>query len=240
MVSSFNEGATICVVLDFHLVGGNMTDKQSTFSSEHDEDAITNTSDNPSFESVLEKRFSRRQLLRGTAGAAAMLFLGRVGLGPAWAAGRHHGGHGHGARAVKLGFTAVPKSLADVVTVPFGYRHDVLYRLGDPIAPGVAEYANDGTDDPESFAHRAGDHHDGMSYFGLSRNGKRDENSSDRGLLCVNHEAITPPFLHPTGQTIVDGARTVPDEVLREFYVHGVSVIEVVKKRGKKGEWSYK
>ncbi len=217
-----------------------MTDKQSTFSSEHDEDAITNTSDNPSFESVLEKRFSRRQLLRGTAGAAAMLFLGRVGLGPAWAAGRHHGGHGHGARAVKLGFTAVPKSLADVVTVPFGYRHDVLYRLGDPIAPGVAEYANDGTDDPESFAHRAGDHHDGMSYFGLSRNGKRDENSSDRGLLCVNHEAITPPFLHPTGQTIVDGARTVPDEVLREFYAHGVSVIEVVKKRGKKGEWSYK
>ena len=217
-----------------------MTDKQSTLSSEHDEDAITNTSDNPSFESVLEKRFSRRQLLRGTAGAAAMLFLGRVGLGSAWAAGRHHGGHGHGARAVKLGFAAVPKSLADVVTVPFGYRHDVLYRLGDPIAPGVAEYANDGTDDPESFAHRAGDHHDGMSYFGLSRNGKRDENSSDRGLLCINHEAITPAFLHPTGQTIVDGARTVPDEVLREFYAHGVSVIEVVKKRGKKGEWSYK
>ena len=217
-----------------------MTDKQSTFSSEHDEDAIANTSDNPSFESVLEKRFSRRQLLRGTAGAAAMLFLGRVGLGPAWATGRHHEGHGHGARAVKLGFAAVSKSLADVVTVPFGYRHDVLYRLGDPIAPGVAEYANDGTDDPESFAHRAGDHHDGMSYFGLSRNGKRDENSSDRGLLCVNHEAITPAFLHPTGQTIVDGARTVADEVLREFYAHGVSVIEVVKKREKKGEWSYK
>jgi uncharacterized protein len=216
-----------------------MPDKRVTFSS-HDEDEITNTSDNPSFESVLEKRFSRRQLLRGTAGAAAMLFLGRAGLGPAWAAGRNHGGHGHGARAVKLGFAAVPKSLADVITVPFGYHHDVLYRLGDPIAPGVAEYANDGTDDPESFVHRAGDHHDGMSYFGLSRDGKGDENSSDRGLLCVNHEAITPAFLHPTGQTIVDEARTVPDEVLREFYAHGVSVIEVVKKRAKKGEWSYK
>ncbi len=217
-----------------------MAEKQSTFSPEHDEDAITNTSDNLAFESILEKRFSRRQLLRGTAGAAAMAVLGGVGLGPAWATGRHQRGHGHGARAVKLGFAAVPKSLADVVTVPFGYRHDVLYRLGDPIAPGVAEYANDGTDDPESFAHRAGDHHDGMSYFGLSRNGERDENSSARGLLCVNHEAITPAFLHPTGQTVVDGARTVADEVLREFYVHGVSVIEVVKKRGKKGEWSYK
>ncbi|MGH8585806.1 MAG: PhoX family protein [Gammaproteobacteria bacterium] len=217
-----------------------MAEKQSTFSSEHDEDAITNTSDNLTFESILEKRFSRRQLLRGTAGAAAMAVLGGVGLGPAWATGRYHRGHGHGARAVKLGFAAVPKSLADIVTVPSGYRHDVLYRLGDPIAPGVAEYANDGTDDPESFAHRAGDHHDGMSYFGLSRNGERDENSSARGLLCVNHEAITPAFLHPTGQTVVDGARTVADEVLREFYAHGVSVIEVVKKRGKKGEWSYK
>jgi len=28
--------------------------------------------------------------------------------------------------------------------------------------------------------------------------------------------------------------------VLREFYVHGVAIIKVVKKRGKKGEWSYK
>jgi len=28
--------------------------------------------------------------------------------------------------------------------------------------------------------------------------------------------------------------------VLREFYVHGVAIFKVVKKRGKKGEWSYK
>ena len=48
----------------------------------------------------------------------------------------------------------------------------------------------------------------------------------------MNHEAITPPFLHPTGQTVTgtDAAvRTVADEVLREFYLHGVSVIEVSK-----------
>ncbi len=218
-----------------------MTEKHVMISSHHhDEDAITNTSDNPSFESILQMRLSRRQLLRGTAGAAAMALFGGVGLSSAWAAGQERGSRGVGPHPLKLNFAAVPKSLADVVTIPPDYSFDVLYRLGDPIAAGVADYLNDGTDDPASFERRAGDHHDGMSYFGLSHDGKRDENSSARGLLCVNHEAITAAFLHPTGQTVVDGARTVAGEVLREFFAHGVSVIKVVKKRGKKGGWSYK
>lgn len=37
---------------------------------------------------------------------------------------------------IALDFTAVPHSLADVVTVPSGYSVTVLYRLGDPIASG--------------------------------------------------------------------------------------------------------
>jgi secreted PhoX family phosphatase len=57
----------------------------------------------------------------------------------------------------------------------------------------------------------------------------------------MNHEAITPVFLHPTGQTSTGSGnaavRTVADEVLREFYLHGVSVIEVNKAGS---AWSYK
>ncbi len=101
---------------------------------------------------------------------------------------------------------------------------------------GVPAYVNDGTDAANTFDRRAGDHHDGIQYFGLSANGTYSATSSDRGLLVQNHEAITPVFLHPTGQTIVAGARTVADEVLREFYVHGVSVIEVTRAAG---AWSY-
>ena len=97
-----------------------MTDKHVTFSSHHDEDAITNTSDNPSFDRILQMRLSRRQLLRGTAGAAAMAVFGSVGLGSAWAAGQRHGGQDVRPCRLKLNFDAVPKSLADVVTRAVG------------------------------------------------------------------------------------------------------------------------
>ncbi|MBA2690221.1 MAG: DUF839 domain-containing protein, partial [Burkholderiales bacterium] len=216
-----------------------MADQPLTISSQHNEDASTNASDNPSFDSILQLRLSRRQLLRGSA-AAAMAIVGGFGVTAACATGRHPAGPGLGARSLKLDFAAVPKSLADAVILPAGYSHSVLYRLGDPIAAGVADYLNDGTDAPASFAQRAGDHHDGMSYFGMHAHGKWEKNSSDRGLLCVNHEAITPAFLHPTGPTIVAGARTSADEVLREFYVHGIGVIEVAKEHGRRGTWRYK
>ena len=133
-----------------------------------------------------------------------------------------------------LDFTAVPKSLADVVAVPSGYQVTVLYRLGDPINGTVGAYANDGTD--TTFSARAGDHHDGMSFFGLAATGTApDANNSSRGLLVMNHENITESYLHPNGPTTVAGVRPTA-EVLKEIEAHGVSVIEIT--RGTSG-WSY-
>jgi secreted PhoX family phosphatase len=134
--------------------------------------------------------------------------------------------------AASLGFTAVAKSLADVVAVPTGYQVTVLYRLGDPIGGGVAAYANDGTD--ATFSKRAGDHHDGMSYFGLSASGTPDANGNARGLLVLNHENITQAYLHPTGATTTGGVRPEA-EALKEMECHGVSVIEVTRAAA----WSY-
>ena len=133
-----------------------------------------------------------------------------------------------------LGFTAIPKNLLDVVTVPAGYSVSVLYRLGDPINTATPAYANTGTD--TGFATRAGDHHDGLYFFGLgATSGLRDDASSARGLLAMNHENITPAYLHPNGPTTVAGARPEA-EAIKEIECHGVSVIEVL--RGTTG-WSY-
>ena len=134
-----------------------------------------------------------------------------------------------------LGFAAVPKSLADVVSVPAGYQVTVLYRLGDPISGSAAAYSNTGSD--TGFAERAGDHHDGLYFFGLSASGTPDVNASDRGLLARNHENITQAYLHPAGATNSGGVRPYA-EVIKEIEAHGVSVIEVA--RDGIGAWSYR
>lgn len=136
-----------------------------------------------------------------------------------------------------LGFTALPKLLNDVVTVPEGYSISVLYALGDPIAPGVPAYGNQGND--TNFAQRAGDHHDGMYYFGLNAAGTaRDDTSNTRGILCVNHENVTEQYLHAGGTlTVVNGARVDRVEVDREIESHGVGIVEVA--RGSTGVWAY-
>jgi secreted PhoX family phosphatase len=216
-----------------------MAGQYTTVRADDHEDAGSNTSANPSLETLMQSRLSRRRVLAGGAGAVAIAALGGTRSDSAEA----HGYPQHGlllpGRTPRLGFEPVAKSLEDAVIVPRGYSYDVLYALGDPIARGVADYRNDGTDAAVTFAHRAGDHHDGIHYFGLGSNGRCSRSSSERGLLCMNHEAITPSYLHPTGQTIVNGARTVPEEVLREFYAHGVSIIEVTRQRNRKrSAWS--
>lgn len=142
----------------------------------------------------------------------------------------------------ELGFTAVAKNLADTVTVPAGYTVSVLYRLGDPIDAATSAYANNGTD--TGFSSRAGDHHDGMSFFGLSATANApDPNNSARGVLILNHENITQTFLHPNGPTanprngtdIAAGPRPEA-EALKEIEAHGVSVIEVSRAGT---AWSY-
>ncbi|MFO6421191.1 PhoX family protein [Hylemonella sp. W303a] len=184
-------------------------------------------------ETLIATRMSRRGLLRaGTAGAALLSGIG--GLARAAAPASEGAG-------LTLNFNPVAKHLADTVALPAGYSATVLYRLGDPIAAGVPAYKNDGTDDPASYDRRAGDHHDGMTWFGMDAQGRWASRATDRGLLVMNHEAITPAFLHAAGQTIVgskdEARRTDAREVQREFYLHGVSVIETQKK-GK--TWSYR
>ncbi|MBU1816080.1 MAG: PhoX family phosphatase [Gammaproteobacteria bacterium] len=196
----------------------------------------SNTSANPTFDAVLGARLSRRGLLRGGVGSVGTAVL--TGFGVTACGGSDDPAVVEPPAAPKLlGFGAVPKSLADVVAVPAGYTASVLFALGDPIASGVAAYKNDGTDG--DFDKRAGDHHDGMEWFGLGADGKRNDNATERGLLAINHEATTDEklssfFLHANG-----GTSTLPRpaaEVDKETAIHGIAVIEVAKSGGK---WSY-
>ncbi|SFF44781.1 hypothetical protein SAMN04488120_104189 [Fontimonas thermophila] len=183
----------------------------------------SNPSTNPSFASILLRRLDRRQLLKGSVAAASAGLLGPfmlTGCGD-------DGSPSVPTRPQTLGFDAVPKSLEDRVIVPQGYSARVLYALGDPIAPDLSDYANDGSDDGH-WDRRAGDHHDAMAYYPLPRGSTR----SDRGLLAINHEEITEAYLHANGPTVfADGSRPLA-EVVKEQYAIGVSVIEVARSGG--------
>ncbi|WP_413816667.1 PhoX family protein [Piscinibacter gummiphilus] len=202
----------------------------------HGDDADLNTSANPSFMTVLDARLSRRSLLRGGVGTAATAVLG------SWSLAACGGGDDDDAPAAPapitaLGFTAVPKSLADTVSVPVGYTASIIYALGDPLTATTPAYRNDGTD--TDFENRAGDHHDGMEYFGLSADGtRRDVNGSERGLLAINHEAtsnldVRSYYLHANGGTVNPRPTAEAD---KEIAVHGISVVEVRKTNG---QWAY-
>ena len=196
----------------------------------------SNTSANTDFESVLKVRLSRRNMLRGGVGAAGSVLLGSAALTGCASTGQTS------MAADKpfstLGFTPVAKSMADMVSVPAGYKAEVFYALGDPILAGAAAFKNDGTD--TDFDKRAGDHHDGMEWFSLDANGKPSNTYSARGLIAMNHEATTDEklssfFIHADG-----GTSTLPrkaSEVDKELMIHGLSVIEVAAEGGK---WGYK
>ena len=192
----------------------------------------SNTTNNPAFEQVLEARLSRRSLFRGAGMAGAALGATAVtgcattlGSAPVHAVDR-------------LGFKPVAKTTADRVSIPEGYSAQVIYALGDPLAAGVPAFRNDGTD--SAFEQRAGDHHDGMEWFGLDASGKPSDSFNSRGILGVNHEATTDEklasfFIHANG-----GASSLPRpaaEVDKELAIHGLSFVEV-QANGK--QWAYK
>nr|WP_315472244.1 PhoX family phosphatase [uncultured Undibacterium sp.] len=200
-----------------------------------------NDTPNPHFSAVLDARLSRRSLLRGGAASIASAFIGSSALSAC-------GGSSNDTPVVVvpevpkpveklLGFAPVAKSLLDSVIVPVGYTASTIYALGDPLTATTAAYKNDGTD--TDYENRAGDHHDGMEWFGLSADGKASLTSVERGLLGVNHEATTDEvrssfFLHANG-----GTATLPrpaSEVDKETAIHGVSFVEVRKANGK---WEY-
>ncbi len=197
--------------------------------SGHDEDS--NTSGNPSLSDIIDTRLSRRKVLgvgMGTAGAAV---LGTVSLAACGGGGDAAAPAPAPAPGMSLSFTPVAKSTADVVTVPPGYTATPIFALGDPLTAATPDFKNDGTD--TGYDNRAGDHHDGMEYFGLNAAGTaRDVAGSDRAILGINHEALTDQFLHAAGVTANPRPAAEAD---KEIPAHGLSFVEIRKTAGRFG-----
>ncbi len=199
-----------------------------------DDDIVSNFSNNPTFDQVLEARLSRRSVLAGGATAtAAAVTASLTGVGallsavPAEATGY---GRGRGHRPA-LGFESispaahppgVPSVSGDVfdsVRVPDGYTAKVLIGWGDPISKGPA-FKHDASNTWQDQEQQWGMHNDGMVYFPLF--------GSSHGLIVQNHEYTDDVLLFPDGT-----ANWTTDKTKKSLAAHGVGIIEVRKRHGK-------
>ncbi|MGQ0541319.1 MAG: PhoX family protein [Blastocatellia bacterium] len=193
-----------------------------------DDNIVSNTSNNKTFEDVVEERFSRRNFLKGAAAAAALTSVsGSVGSLLAAVPAKANGGR------PLLGFTAIPVSTADEVVVPDGYTARVLIRWGDPVSDGPA-FQPDASNSAADQARQWGMHNDGVVYFPFYNDDDDDDNeggrgSSRRGLLVQNSEYTDDVLLFTDGLVNWNA-----DKTAKSLNAHGVNIIEV-RRRG--GEW---
>lgn len=180
-----------------------------------------------SFQKLLERRLSRRQVLHG---GASLLPLAAV---PSLLAADP-------ADSVRRapGFTPVDRS-ADQIVLPEGYTYDLIARWGDAIFPDVPDLdtstlVSGGLLTAEAAQRQQrqfGQNSDAIHYFPLGTSG-------NRGLLCVNHEYTADELMFPDHPALEGKASEIrryverhPDVVAVTQAAQGVSVIEIQRDR---------
>ncbi|KPC69907.1 phosphatase [Streptomyces sp. NRRL WC-3753] len=188
---------------------------------------VPNTSDNEYVGDVIAGALSRRSMMR----AAAVVTVAAAGAGAVGVAGAPSaqaapaaGGKGHGKPSRDRGarglrFTPVAPNTDDAVTVPEGYRQDVVIRWGEPILRGAPAF------DPEKQSARAQAGQFGYNNDFLALLPLRGEH--DRQLLVANHE-YTDEVLMFRGY---DPENPTREQVEIAWAAHGLSVVAVEEER---------
>ncbi|MGD9537245.1 MAG: PhoX family phosphatase [Alphaproteobacteria bacterium] len=166
--------------------------------------------DTPSIATLIERRLSRRDLLKG---AAAVTAAGALGAGaalrprPAQAAGG-------------LPFAELTKTMDETHHVAAGYQAQVLLRWGDPVVAGAPAF-DPAAQSADAQEKQFGYNCDFVAFMPLPLG----SGASDRGLLCVNHEYTIPPLMFPGFSADAVSAAQVETELA----AHGHSVVEIRK-----------
>nr|WP_026280669.1 PhoX family phosphatase [Thioalkalivibrio sp. ALE9] len=220
------------------------------------DEPMSNPSQAPHFQEILEARMNRRMVLKGSLSAAVAGLFGSAALQGCSSGSSSGAAGGSGSVSPQLlGFDAIPVSEADTVRVASGYSTDFIAEWGLSVSnPGIRydlpftdDSANGGMSAGEKQGDAIGSHHDGMHFFPIEGTDPYEGSSVD-GLLVMNHEYVEPRYMHVSavGQelsrsgvpTYEDGGETRrrADEVLTEMNGHGVSVVRVQQQVN--GEWA--
>jgi hypothetical protein len=195
-------------------------------SKEIEDHRVLNSSHNLPFADVLARRVSRRGMMRGGAGLAAVSMLGIGSPVSALAATASK-------KPLELAFEAVRGSHTDAIVVPEGYRAQVLVPWGTPLFEHEG-WSDAQAMDAERQAASVGMNHDGMAGFALD-----ESSASRRFVLALNNEYIDQSALWAPqgGPTNADDGPRPAAETRTEINAHGVTLVEVQKDAN--GGWSH-
>ena len=162
------------------------------------------------FDRLADEAVARMISRRGFLGAGAVLgatafLLGTTSLSPA-------------ARAAgRFGFEPVAANTLDTVTLPDGYRSQVLVSWGDPLWSEAAPFdrASRGTGASQEKAF--GDNTDGMEMFLVD----------GRHILAVNNEYVNVGIIHGNRAS---RAPEDADDIRKSKAAHGVSIFEIARR----------
>jgi secreted PhoX family phosphatase len=204
-----------------------------------DDDGVSNPSRNLSLTDVVERaivaRPSRRKLLMGGLGVAALPFL--AGLSACGGSDDDDVAPVPPTERI-LGFTGVGVSSADSVVVPAGYVAATIIPWGEPINTLAPAWKSDATNSAADQEQQVGDNHDGMWFFGFNAAGNGYGDRSDEGLMVVNHEYINPEYFHAPDTDAADWmAPFTYEKAHKALAAHGATVAHV--KRAANGSWEH-
>ena len=181
-----------------------------------------NMTANPTMGELISARFSRRGFLQGSlavsAIAATVSPLAILTAQDAKAAG-----------GSAFSFAEVEAGIDETHHVAEGYDADILLRWGDGLFPDAPEF-DPTAQTAEAQARQFGYNNDYVGYIPF-------EDSSEHGLLVVNHEYTNPHLMFPGIVTLAEGEMTLSplskEQVDIELAAHGGTIVEIKKTDGK-------
>lgn len=178
------------------------------------DDIPTNPNLSNTIGDVINRRYGRRDVMRGALAVTATTAL----FGTTALSSRPARAEAHGDRYV---FDELAWGNDETHHIADGYDANILIRWGDPIFDGVAEF------DPmnqtaEGQLQRFGYNNDYVGFVELE---------PGRGILCVNHEYTNEEVMFPgLGRQDRDGFQGMTEELVNiEMAAHGGSILEIAK-----------
>ncbi len=173
------------------------------------------------FEAILQRRLSRRTVLKSALVASSVALIGSATLNAETAAAQ---------RAGVVRFTKIDPTAPDVdeVVVPDGYFARTLLRWGEPLTTNAPVH-NVWEQTPEAQAEQFGYNCDYVGFLPLPLG----SNASNRGLLFVNHEYTNEELMFAG----YDPSNPTRNQVDVAIAAHGASVVEI--QRGAGNGWIY-